>query len=311
MITTMAGSGSTEEQMKSFITNNQNLSKLPSDESQWTISIPSPEEDNDIPTTSFCLSLEDLNRPKAAKKFNNSSWPPVNWKSAPGFEHAVNTKAFGNPNPQKRRDVKSDVTKGLIENDADQITEENPASTIPSSMVSAAATGYNRPNTSSSNLISTDQLNWGTVTPQQVITGRTGELVAFQYFVGKHGVESVKWVNEVKEPGLPFDIIIEGENNSKEYIEVKATSNANKDWFVITVKEWQFAVEQGESFTIARVLVSNGNLVWITTYRNPVKLCKSRHLQLAILSSQSAKDEEQEKYEKMLTEENRQSKIFF
>ncbi|GJT35799.1 histidine kinase-, DNA gyrase B-, and HSP90-like ATPase family protein [Tanacetum coccineum] len=145
---------------------------------------------------------------------------------------------------------------------------------------------YNRPNSSSSNLINTDQLNWGTVTPQQVITGRTGELVAFQYFAEIYGVKSVKWVNEVKESGLPFDIIIEGENNSKEYIEVKSTSHANKDWFVISVKEWQFAVEQGGSFTIARVLVSHGNLVRITTYRNPVKLCKSRHLQLAILSSQ-------------------------
>ncbi|GKA64297.1 histidine kinase-, DNA gyrase B-, and HSP90-like ATPase family protein [Tanacetum coccineum] len=75
-------------------------------------------------------------------------------------------------------------------------------------------------------------------------TGRTGELVAFKYFSAKLGEDCVKWVNEIKESGLPYDIVIEGSDNSKEYIEVKATSHAWKDWFRISVKEWDFAREK-------------------------------------------------------------------
>ncbi|PWA52322.1 hypothetical protein CTI12_AA456010 [Artemisia annua] len=105
-------------------------------------------------------------------------------------------------------------------------------------------------------------------------TGRTGELVAFRYFSAKLGENCVKWVNEVKESGLPYDIVIEGDDNSKEYIEVKATSYAWKDWFPISVKEWDFACEKGDSFCVARVVILDGNSAQITTYRNPAKLCQ-------------------------------------
>ncbi|XP_035841835.1 protein NO VEIN isoform X2 [Helianthus annuus] len=301
MITTMAESGSTEEQMELFITSSQKLLKLPREESPWLISRSSPEEE-DTPTTS---SLDDLCPPPkstTAKKFgsSNSSWPPVNWKTAPGFEYAVKTKAFNTG--QMRRDV--------TETDDDWIIEENPASVIleddealidqydsrtnmnvdfegqPKSTTVSSYMNAGKPGTSAStNLIEKDELSLGTVTPQQVITGRTGEVVAFKYYLSKIGEKCVKWVNEVKESGLPYDIVVKGENNKKEYIEVKATSNARKDWFVITVREWQFAVEKGESFSIARVVLSQGKSAQITIYRNPFKLCQSGHLQLAILSS--------------------------
>ncbi|GJY80752.1 reverse transcriptase domain-containing protein [Tanacetum coccineum] len=155
----------------------------------------------------------------------------------------------------------SDAADGLIESDADQIIEENQALMIPSVILEEEQDIRDPQILESLRILL--KINW--------IMERVWYML--------------QWVNEVKESGLPFDIIIEGENNSKEYIEVKATWNANKAWFVITVKEWQFAVQQGESFTIARVLVSNGNFVRITN-RNPVKLCKSQHLRLAILSSQ-------------------------
>lgn len=312
MITTMAESGSTEGQMELFITNSQKLPKLPSEESQWLItSTSSPEEGKDTPTTSYGHLMDDFNPPKpTSRKFGtNSSWPPVNWKTAPGFEFAVQTKAF--TSSPKRRNVSEDI----IETDADWIIEENPASTTPSVILEEHEATMDQPDsrtnmnidfkgqpdhaknkasshtnsagshTSGSNLIEKDQLSLGTVTPQQIITGRTGEFVAYKYFSSKIGEEYVKWVNEVKESGLPYDIVVEGKENTKEYIEVKATSNARKDWFVITFREWQFAVEKGESFSIARVVLSDGKSAQITSYRNPLKLCQSGHLQLAILPS--------------------------
>ncbi|GKE18242.1 histidine kinase-, DNA gyrase B-, and HSP90-like ATPase family protein, partial [Tanacetum coccineum] len=97
-------------------------------------------------------------------------------------------------------------------------------------------------------------------------TGWTGEFVAFRYFSAKFGENCVKWVNEVKESGLPYDIVIEGDDNSKEYIEVKATSHAWKDWFPISVREWDFNHENGDSFYVARVVISDGNSAQITTY---------------------------------------------
>ncbi|KAJ0787712.1 hypothetical protein HanOQP8_Chr02g0085361 [Helianthus annuus] len=308
MITTMAESGSTEEQMELFITNSQKLLKLPDEESPWLISTSAPEDDKDTPRSSG-FSLDDSCLPKStsAKKFgSNSSWPPVNWKTAPGFEYAVKTMAFNSG--QMRRDV----TEEFNQTDDDWIIEENPASTIPSVILEEhealieqsdsisdmnvdfkgqpdyaknTVSSYTKTCTSATNLIEKDQLSLGTVTPQQVITGRTGEFVAFKYFSSKIGEKCVKWVNKVKESGLPYDIVVKGENNKKEYIEVKATSNARKDWFVITIREWQFAVEKGESFSIARVVLSEGKSAQITTYRNPLKLCQSGHLQLAILSS--------------------------
>ncbi|KAL8227346.1 hypothetical protein R6Q57_017178 [Mikania cordata] len=312
MITTMAESGSTEEQMELFITNSQKLLKLPGEESQWSIiSTSSNEEDKDTPSTSSGFSLGDSDPPKSTSKKsgNNSSWPPVNWKTAPGFEYALQTKAFTGSQP--RWGVKEE----FIETDAEWTIEENPASTTPSLILeehealidqSDSRTSMNVDITgqldyaknivssyrnaaglqaSASDLVEKDQLSLGTVTPQQVITGRTGELVAFKYYSSKFGKKCVTWVNEVKESGLPYDIVVEGKDNMKEYIEVKSTSNAKKDWFVISVKEWQFGVQKGESFSIARVVLSYGKSAQITMYRNPLKLCQSGHLQLALLTS--------------------------
>ncbi|XP_071735691.1 protein NO VEIN-like [Rutidosis leptorrhynchoides] len=319
MMTTMAESGSTEEQMEFFITNNQKLMKLPNEELQWTlVSTSSLVDDKTMLDVNACLSSDELNRPKPKKSGTNSNWPPVNWKTAPGFEFSVKTKPFSGSQMGR------DVTEGLIEYDADWIIEENPDSTVPAIILeeedetakdrsdctidtdigfidqsknivssdsktgSSSKTRYDVAKAGSSNLIERDQLNWSTfVTPQQVITGRTGEVVAFKHFSTKLGEKTVRWVNEVKESGLPYDIVVVGKDNSKEYIEVKATSNARKDWFSVTVREWQYAVEKGESFSIARVVLLEGKSAQITTYKNPVKLCQSGHLQLAIVSSKS------------------------
>ncbi|KAL7083746.1 hypothetical protein ACP275_14G181400 [Erythranthe tilingii] len=139
---------------------------------------------------------------------------------------------------------------------------------------------------SSSNVTNREKLRFGKANPRRAFsTGRRGELFAFNYLCSKNGEKkSVKWVNELKESGLPYDIIVGGE----EYIEVKSTTSRNKDWFEISVGEWQFAVEKGESFSIAHVALMDerNNTGRVTMYKDPVSLCRLRDLQLAVLMAQ-------------------------
>ncbi|CAH9142200.1 unnamed protein product [Cuscuta epithymum] len=65
----------------------------------------------------------------------------------------------------------------------------------------------------------------------------------------------VKWVNETMESGLPYDLVV----GDKEYIEVKSTKYVRKDWFNISIREWQFAVEKGELYSIAHVVLAPDN----------------------------------------------------
>ncbi|WOH16238.1 hypothetical protein DCAR_0935788 [Daucus carota subsp. sativus] len=113
----------------------------------------------------------------------------------------------------------------------------------------------------------------------KVLTGRIGELVAFRYFLGKFGGTCVKWVNETFESGFPYDIAVGNEEMGREYIEVKATKSDRKDWFNLTAKEWQFAVEKGECYSIARVTLQSNDMAKITIYKNPVRLCQLGQLQ--------------------------------
>ncbi|KAG1335020.1 hypothetical protein COCNU_03G011390 [Cocos nucifera] len=113
-------------------------------------------------------------------------------------------------------------------------------------------------------------------------TGRLGETVAFKYFREKFGPTAVKWANEETETGLPYDLIIE-EEGSKEFIEVKTTTSASKDWFPISTREWHCAAKKGDSFSIARVFLSGPTNPDILILKNPWELCQQRMLQLALL----------------------------
>ncbi|XP_010436625.2 PREDICTED: uncharacterized protein LOC104720419 [Camelina sativa] len=95
-------------------------------------------------------------------------------------------------------------------------------------------------------------------------------------------VHHVKWVNDQSETGLPYDLLIESRGGKKEYVEVKATVSTRKDYFNLTVREWQFANEKGDGYIIAHVLLGNSNAI-LTQHRNPVKLCQEGHLRLLIL----------------------------
>jgi hypothetical protein len=118
---------------------------------------------------------------------------------------------------------------------------------------------------------------------QLLRTGRVGEAVVYRHFVDLLGPTNVRWVNGETESGLPYDLVITRGGNLIEYVEVKATTSSNKDWFYITTREWQFALEKGDAFTIARVLVSGKNTAYIELFRNPHKLCQNKTLHLALL----------------------------
>lgn len=116
-----------------------------------------------------------------------------------------------------------------------------------------------------------------------MLTGRIGELVAYKYFSAKFGGTCVRWINETHETGFPYDIAVGDEEIGREYIEVKATKSDRKDWFNITAKEWQFAVEKGECYSIARVTLQSNDMAKVTIYKNPARLCQLGQLQLAML----------------------------
>ncbi|KAK8459706.1 hypothetical protein SEVIR_2G195300v4 [Setaria viridis] len=113
-----------------------------------------------------------------------------------------------------------------------------------------------------------------------LVTGRLGESAVHKYFVEKLGCSSVKWMNEDNESGLPYDISIT-KADATEYVEVKATSIPNKNWFHITRRELQFAAENGDSLTIAYVLLSKPDKASIVFLKNPHKLVRQRDLKPA------------------------------
>ncbi|GJN22973.1 hypothetical protein PR202_gb10584 [Eleusine coracana subsp. coracana] len=99
-------------------------------------------------------------------------------------------------------------------------------------------------------------LDTGTQQDASLRTGRLGEALVHKYFVEQLGSNNVKWVNQESETGLPYDIVITRKGNFTEYVEVKATVSSQKDWFYVTSREWQFALEKGDSFSFARVVLS-------------------------------------------------------
>ncbi|KAG8098632.1 hypothetical protein GUJ93_ZPchr0013g37538 [Zizania palustris] len=113
-------------------------------------------------------------------------------------------------------------------------------------------------------------------------TGKRGEAAAYRYFVDLLGSNNVRWVNEESETGLPYDIVITREGGLTEYVEVKATVTSNK-WFYITLREWQFASQNGDSFSIAHVTFSGPKKANVITLKNPYKLCQQKSLQLALV----------------------------
>ncbi|XP_028765904.1 uncharacterized protein LOC114723831 isoform X2 [Neltuma alba] len=317
IITTMAESGSSKEQIEFFISNSQNVSEIPFEESVWTLSSSSLETDNIQPSAHVPKTNEQI-FPKR-KTGVSSNWPPVDWKTAPDFSYA-RANGFKTQAAQTGGciEMKNDGFESLNSVticadpesvDADWTIEDGPVESTAAIVLhesdnledqscqdsyqttSNPHTGFDtvsleealyEPGMSSA-FSKRDQLITGTPDAAQArATGRLGELLSHKYFVRKVGKAAVKWVNETKETGLPFDLVI-GQEPNKEFIEVKATRSSRKDWFNITVREWQFAADKGESFSIAHVALMENNVARITIFKDPVKLCQQGVLQLAVV----------------------------
>jgi len=122
-------------------------------------------------------------------------------------------------------------------------------------------------------------------------TGRLGEVAVHQYLVEQLGANNVKWVNQESETRLPYDIVITPEGGSAEYVEVKATVTSRKDWFYMSPREWQFALEKGDSFSIAHVLLRGSDEANIVILKNPQKLCQQKvDLSLALMMSRKCRN---------------------
>lgn len=335
MITTMAESGSTNEQMENFIVDSQEIPTLPDEEPSWFLSsLSSHQVDDGEPQPSTDSSgIEEQNLLMFKRKPGiNTNWPPADWKTAPDFSFVQETRlrtrfAALTTTDRSQNEVRSEEitctgNQGEPVGDAVEWTiEDTPAETATDialknlgdredktlygssgvAFAKAASTSKESDKPSSviidgenkekSHFSERDQLSFGTPNEHQAtITGRTGELVAFKYFAKKVSSAGVKWVNEETETGLPYDIVIGDSEESKEYIEVKATKSAKKDWFTISTREWQFAAERGDSFSIAHILLVGPNKAKVSVYKNPVRLCQKGMLRLAILMPKSEED---------------------
>lgn len=308
MITTMAESGSTEEQTEFFILNSQKVPKLSGGEPVWSLSSvnSSTENCNLLQGSSTSTEVYEQNSSKSKRKAIN--WPPVDWKTAPD-ENLFKTKAPVAQLSGALQNNMHDDSEGIDR----QIDDSTPISvdmdwTIEddSAMTSAALVVPHSNETGNGMHIAYDHINLGFVSnPPELgssnfsrrnnprndtsfgrdamLTGRLGELVAYKYLIAKAGKSVVKWVNECKETGLPYDIVVVGEKeDSTEFIEVKATQSPRKGWFRISMREWQLAVDKGEAYSILHVILLGNNAARVSVYKNPVKLCQMGKLQLLL-----------------------------
>ncbi|KAH0635064.1 hypothetical protein KY289_038096 [Solanum tuberosum] len=307
MITTMAESGSNEEQTEFFILNSQKMPKLPEGESVWSLANVPLSTDSETGVMSSSRTIDEKNPEKIKKRPGiSSSWPPTDWKTAPGFHRSSvcisKGKAVSGIQSEKNT-VEESVMKTWALTATEMTCVENmdnyPESAavvlgsqdvdhVPGTMMEAfdsphAMTEPRDLSNSSSDVTERDQLHTATNGKSDVMieTGRLGEYFAHKYFLEKFGEPFVKWVNETNETGLPYDLVV----GDDEYIEIKTTRSSTKDWFHITSREWQFAVEKGESFSIAHVFLSSNNTGVVTVYKNPFRLYRLGKLRLALLIS--------------------------
>ncbi|KAM1036680.1 hypothetical protein ACFX2C_031574 [Malus domestica] len=310
MITTMAESGSTEEQTEFFILNSQKVPKLSGGESVWSLPSMRSLTDNYKSLQSSVTSTEINEESCSKSKRKAIRWPPVDWKTASVAQFSSALEKEMHDDSQGIIGQLDNLTPGSV--DINWTIEDDSATTsaalvMPDSNDLQEHYGAACNETDNRMRIEFDPINLGFVSdpPEMrsssfsqrdqprhagtssgrdgrdaMLTGRLGELVAFKYLIAKAGKSVVKWVNECNETGLPYDIVIGEKEDSTEFIEVKATQFRTKDWFRISMREWQFAVEKGEAFSILHVILLGNNAARVSIYKNPAKLCQSGKLHL-------------------------------
>ncbi|XP_030507403.2 protein NO VEIN [Cannabis sativa] len=291
MITTMAESGSSEDQTEFFILNSQKIPKLPEGESVWSlVSEPTLPECDKICDSEFASKLK-------RKAPISSKWPPLNWNNAPGFDYA---RGSGFKTQASMAQTSFDSQKIMMDDcqNIDQTCNEIPMlaenGSTNDDYLAATSTALNLQdpnglehygnvnNQLGSQFSRRDQIRIGAPNAQGILTGRLGEQLAYNYFVEKVGKHAVRWVNEHNETGLPYDLIV-----GEEYIEVKATISPRKNWLKITMNEWKFAIDQGDSFSIAHVVILENNIPKVSVFKNPVKLLYQGKLHLVVVMAEN------------------------
>ncbi|KXS21944.1 hypothetical protein M427DRAFT_151189 [Gonapodya prolifera JEL478] len=97
--------------------------------------------------------------------------------------------------------------------------------------------------------------------------GRLGEKLVAEKLRAEHAGSAdtrIVWINEEEESGERWDIEIitmgeDGEVERVQYVEVKTTRGADKSWFEISHREFFWALDMGENFTLVRVFLNIEN----------------------------------------------------
>jgi hypothetical protein len=108
---------------------------------------------------------------------------------------------------------------------------------------------------------------------QQMSTGRWGEQLVAGHLRKTLASAEVKWVNEEEERWQPYDIIVTehgGASGSRNvsYVEVKATTSADKPLFEISIAELEFALKHGAAYSLYRVFNANSEHVHVLKLHN-------------------------------------------
>jgi Domain of unknown function (DUF3883) len=289
MITTMAESGSSNEQIDFFLMNSQHMSRVPAGDPLWVLSPELNPVLNPLPLVCH------YNTPRSKPGLS------VNWP-VPSVNETIPLSPEDN-DQEKDVLIPIDVeTDWMTDKDLASTSEpEQPISNEPGAKTNMLNVSANQP-ASTASVPTADTSNKIRVlaadvdrnrscrenqeNAQNLRTGRLGEMVAYKYFTDQLGPGRVRWVNELSETGLPYDIVINGDcEETKEFVEVKSTLYSRKDWFSISMREWQFACERGDAFTIAHVILMGSGKASIIVLKNLYKLILQHTLRLAVFMS--------------------------
>lgn len=311
LITMMASLGSQEAEVELYMANTQGIQPLPAEVAPWRMkqrleesnpaTIASPVKGPSRAETYLerHAKVEEWLPVKIKPNQSYCGWPPRSWVPLPTVKSTAMSSIVVEPEFGTTLNRITAVTRteeihssGVFTSPDASTRYSNGTGTgmvnegaVPrsigftSSTLSADSHGRAvQQNTARENLV------MSTGTEQQQITGRSGEEVAYQYLIKKYGAKEVKWVNEDGETGAPFDMIVRNESGKQEFVEVKTTRSQDKDWFEISAREWEFAEVHGDLYTVLRVILPNAESSFqIIRFSNPVKLCRERTIQLALI----------------------------
>ncbi|CAI0436839.1 unnamed protein product [Linum tenue] len=183
------------------------------------------------------------------------SWPPADWKTAPRFDpHARDLKTQASTSFGLAKDPLNDVVKRMEGTNNGEWTIREDPGTLPTP-------GYESVDNHIDIAREQTHLAYGTADPARfsimpdrpepmmslgfakreqfnitaggsnehtAATGRLGEELAFRYLKAKYGEEAVRWVNEQKETGLPYDIRTVGKEHGNHNAKVSLFRNPVK-----------------------------------------------------------------------------------